>query len=353
MKQSSNAIRFFFIGIIFLGIFTISCSKSDESVVVEPQSQSELMLGTVCRITIYDNPTHEAFADSFARIADIEARMSLHLDTSEIAAVNASAGKGPVQVSEDTFRVVERSLEAAALSGGAFDPTVGPLVTAWDIGGDNPRKPPQSEIDRLLPLIGYDRVVLNEEQLTIELLDAGMMLDLGGIAKGYAADEAAKVLLSHGVQKAIINLGGNVLTMGTRVDDTPWRIGIQNPDEERGGHVMIVGLEEKALVTSGPYERFLELDGVVYHHILDTKTGYPVLTEITSASIITSESFMADALSTAIYSLGLEKGKAMIEAMEGVEAVFMYDDNKLSVTSGLKNGTIDYSISNTAFTIVE
>jgi thiamine biosynthesis lipoprotein len=116
---------------------------------------------------------------------------------------------------------------------------------------------------------------------------------------------------------------------------------------------MIVGLEEKALVTSGPYERFLELDGVVYHHILDTKTGYPVLTEITSASIITSESFMADALSTAIYSLGLEKGKAMIEAMEGVEAVFMYDDNKLSVTSGLKNGTIDYTISNTAFTIVE
>lgn len=353
MKQSINAIQFFFIGILFFVFSSISCVKSEQPIAVEPQSQSELMLGTACRITIYDYPSEEAFKAAFARIADIEARMSLHLDTSEIAAVNAAAGLQAVQVSEDTFRVVEKALEAARLSIGAFDPTVGPLVTAWDIGGDNPRRPPQSEIDSLLPLIGYDRVVLHPEDTAIELLDPGMKLDLGGIAKGYAADEVAEVLKQYGVEKAIINLGGNVLTMGTRVDGTPWRIGIQNPEAERGGHVMVVGLEDQALVTSGPYERYLELDGVVYHHILDTDTGYPVKTDITSASIITSESFMADALSTAVYSLGLEQGMALINSLEGIEAVFMDTEKRLYVSQGVQDGTLTYTISNPEFTIEE
>jgi thiamine biosynthesis lipoprotein len=351
MKQSINAIQFFFIGILFLVFSTMSCARSESPSTIEPQSQSELMLGTACRITIYDKPTEEAFSEAFARIADIEARMSLHLETSEIAEVNASAGIGPVKVSDDTFRVVEKAIEAARFSEGAFDPTVGPLVTAWDIGGDNPRRPPQTEIDSLLPLIGYDRVILDSEHLTIELLDKGMMLDLGGIAKGYAADEVAKILAMHDIKKAIINLGGNVLTVGTRIDGTPWRIGIQNPEAERGGHVMIVGLDDQALVTSGPYERFLELDGIVYHHILDTETGYPVKTDITSASIITDESFLADALSTAVYSLGLEKGLDLIESLDGVEAVFIDKDRELYLSSGLVDGDITYTISDTDFQI--
>ena len=178
--------------------------------------------------------------------------MSLHLDTSEIARLNAASGRTAVTVSEDTFLVIKKALEAARISHGAFDPTIGPLVKAWDIGGDDPRRPPQSEIDRLLLLVGHERVVLDEASLSVMLLDEGMMLDLGGIAKGYAADEVARVLSTHGVQKAIINLGGNVLVMGNRMDNSAWRIGIQNPEAERGGHVMIVGLEQMSLVTSGP-----------------------------------------------------------------------------------------------------
>jgi thiamine biosynthesis lipoprotein len=351
MKHTNNAIQFFFIGILFFVFTMVSCAKSEETVAVEPQSRSELMLGTACRITIYDHPSQQTFDEAFERIADIEARMSLHLDTSEIAAVNESAGSGAVEVSSDTFRVIEKALEAAKFSNGAFDPTVGPLVTAWDIGGDNPRRPPQDEIDSLLPLIGYDRVILDSEKLTVELLDAGMMLDLGGIAKGYAADEVAKILESHGVEKAIINLGGNVLTIGKRVDGTPWRIGIQNPEAERGGHVMIVGLEDLALVTSGPYERYLELDGVVYHHILNTDTGYPVDTDITSASIITSESFIADALSTAVYSLGLEKGLALIDSMEDVEAVFIDKSHRIYLSDGFANGDLSYTLTDTQFEV--
>ncbi len=353
MKHTNIAIQFFFIGMIFLIISTISCSKASEGVVVDPQSRSELMLGTACRITIYDKPSEEAFDAAFARIADIEARMSLHLDTSEIAEVNRAAGIGPVVVSDDTFRVVEKALEVARLSHGAFDPTVGPLVKAWDIGGDNPRRPPQEEIDRLLPLIGYDRVVLNEQDHSIELLDAGMMLDLGGIAKGYAADEVAEILVAHGIYKAIVNLGGNVLTVGSRVDGSPWRIGIQNPETERGGHVMVVGLDNQALVTSGPYERYLEVGGVVYHHILDTETGYPVKTDITSVSIITAESFIADALSTAVYSLGLQEGMALIDSMDGVEAVVLDSKNNIHLSQALRDGSVAYTISDEAFSIID
>lgn len=353
MKQTNNAIQFFFIGMIFLIISMTSCARSEQSVAVEPQSRSELLLGTVCRITIYDHPDEEAFTAAFARIADIEARMSLHLATSEIAKVNSQAGHGSVVVSEDTFLVIQKALEAAKLSHGAFDPTVGPLVTAWDIGGDNPRRPPQDEIDRLLPLIGYDRVVLDASAHSVELLDEGMMLDLGGIAKGYTADEVAQVLATFGVEKAIINLGGNVLVMGNRVDGTPWRIGVQNPEAERGGHVMIVNLENQALVTSGPYERFLEVDGVVYHHILDTETGYPVKTDLTSASIITGESFIADALSTAVYSLGLEEGMALIDSMDGVEAVIIDKNHQLYLSQGLSNGSLPYTISDSGYTVSE
>lgn len=353
MKHTNIAIQFFFIGMIFLTISTISCSKPSEGVVVDPQSRSELMLGTACRITIYDKPSEEAFDAAFARIADIEARMSLHLDTSEIAEVNRAAGNGPVVVSDDTFRVVEKALEAARLSHGAFDPTVGPLVKAWDIGGDNPRRPPQAEIDRLLPLVGYDRVVLNEQDHSIELLDTGMMLDLGGIAKGYAADEVAEILVAHGIHKAIVNLGGNVLTVGSRVDGSAWRIGIQNPEAERGGHVMVVGLDNQALVTSGPYERYLEVEGVVYHHILDTVTGYPVKTDITSVSIITAESFIADALSTAVYSLGLQEGMALIDSLDGVEAVFLDSMNRIHLSQALRDGSVSYTISDERFSVID
>jgi thiamine biosynthesis lipoprotein len=179
-----------------------------------------------------------------------------------------------------------------------------------------------------------------------------MGIDLGGIAKGYAADEVAKILREENVGKAIINLGGNVLTIGSRVDDTPWRIGVQNPEADRGGHVMILKLVDQALVTSGPYERYLEVDGVVYHHILDTTTGYPVDTSLTSASIITDESFIADALSTAIYSEGIEKGLHLINSIDSVDAIFIDSDRNIYLTQSFVDQKLAYTLSNEEFTVV-
>ncbi|AEV28795.1 membrane-associated lipoprotein involved in thiamine biosynthesis [Sphaerochaeta pleomorpha str. Grapes] len=335
------------IGCLSFLLLLASCTKKP----VEPQAKSLLLLGTVCKVTIYDNPSEEAFAAAFARISEIEAKMSLHKVTSELEAINAKAGKGLQEVSQDTYAVVEEALAISQLSGGAFDPTVGPLVEAWDIGGDNPRKPPQDEIDSLLPLIGYERVLMDSATHSIGLADKNMVLDLGGIAKGYAADEVAKVLSKYNVKSAIVNLGGNVLTMGSKPDGTPWKIGIQDPDQDRGGYVMILSLVDQSLVTSGPYERFFEQDGKVYHHILDTKTGYPVESEFTSVSIITPRSFLADALSTSVYALGYEKGMAMIDAIPEVEAVFFTKDKKILLSQGIKEGKIPYSITNGEYTL--
>lgn len=314
----------FFIILLMLVLFT-SCTKTEDT----PQSQSFLMLGTVCRITIYDKPTEQAFSAAFSRIREIEQRMSLYSSTSEIANINAKAGIEPVQVGNDTFAVIQKALELATLSEGAFDITIGPLVKAWDIGGDNPRKPSDEEIASLLPLIGYSMVELDEAAKTVYLPKKGMALDLGGIAKGYAADEAARILRSHGVERAIINLGGNILTLGKKQDGSLWRIGIQDPESSRGEYAMIVQLEDTSLVTSGPYERFLLLEGELYHHILDTKTGYPVETDFSSASIITKNSLLADALSTSVYALGLEKGLALLNELDGVEGIFFTEDKQV------------------------
>lgn len=336
-KRTSISI---FIGFLLV-LLMVSCSKKP----VEPQAESLLMLGTVCRITIYDHPSEKAFSAAFARIKEIEDKMSLHKDSSEIALVNAKAGLEPVKVSEDTFDVIQEALKVAQFSGGAFDPTIGPIVQAWDIGGAQPRKPSQEEIDGLLPLIGYERLVLDEQNRTVFLKDPGMVLDLGGIAKGYAADEVARVLREQGVQSAIVNLGGNVLTLGKKPDGSLWKIGVQDPEADRGNFIMIVSLDDTSLVTSGPYERFLEVDGKVYHHILDTKTGYPVDTDFTSVSILTHSSFIADALSTTVFALGYEKGMALINSMDDVEGIFFDKEYRISLSDGLQSGKFTYSVS--------
>jgi thiamine biosynthesis lipoprotein len=309
------------------------------------------MLGTVCTITIYDHPSEEAFSAAFDRIREIENHMSLHTDSSEIALVNANAGKEAVQVSPDTFAVIEKALEIARLSEGAFDPTIAPLVQAWDIGGDNARRPPDEEIAALLPLVDYTKVILEPEKREVYLPVEGMALDLGGIAKGYAADEVKQILLDHGVNKAIVNLGGNVLTLGRKVDGSFWRIGIQDPDDGRGAYVMIVELNDTSLVTSGPYERFLELEGELYHHILDTTTGFPVESDFTSVSIITQSSFLADALSTSVYALGYEKGMDLINSLDGVQAVFLTEDKEVVLSEKASDGELGYFLTDKKYRI--
>ncbi len=300
-----------------------------------PLSRSESWLGTVCTITVYGQPPKGLLDRAFARIAEIDARMGPDRAGSELDPIAAAAGKSAVKVTPDVFKVIQASLEYSRLMGGAFDVSVGPLVKLWGIGlGGAGRVPPQQEIERARALVDYRRIELDAAASTVRLRDPGMSLDLGGIAKGYAADEVAAILRDGGVKSAIIDLGGNILVIGSRPAGGKWRIGIQDPDKARGEYLGIVEVSDATVVTSGVYERYFIKDGVRYHHILDPKTGAPARTGLLSTTIVTRQSMGADALAK-VFVLGVERGMALIKSLPGVEAIFVTEDRKVIVSPGL------------------
>lgn len=315
-----------------------------------PVSETRQLLGTTCTVTLYDRAPRGIFEKVFARIDEIERHMTLNGTGSEVIAVNEAAGRAPAAVSPDTFSVISAGLEYSRLSGGAFDITIGPLVKSWGIGSDSARVPPEEEIAKMAALIDYTKVRTDERSGTVYLEEPGMMIDLGAIAKGYAADETARILDENGVKRAIIDLGGNIMLVGEKPDGTDWRVGVQDPDSTRGSYIGVVESGPAAVVTSGVYERFFVRDGVRFHHILDTETGYPVDNGLTSVTILTARSTDADGLSTSAFSLGLEKGLELIESLPGVEAVFLTREKRAWVTSGLSGS---FRILDPAYTIQE
>jgi thiamine biosynthesis lipoprotein len=267
--------------------------------------------------------------------------MSVNLDDSDIAAVNRNAGISPIRVHGEVLEVVESALTYAGLSGGAFDPSIGPLVKLWGIGQDDARLPGEDEIREALALIDWRDVIVDRDAGTVFLRRPGMALDLGGIAKGYAADEAVRIIKKHRIKGAIIDLGGNIFAYGEKAgtfpwQSLPWRIGVQNPEVNRGQYIGVLELRNKTAVTSGVYERFLELDDKRYHHILSAQNGYPVESGLLSVTIVADRSLDADALSTAVFALGWEKGAALIETLNGAAAIFVLEDLSVRCTQGVE-----------------
>ncbi|MDR0376156.1 MAG: FAD:protein FMN transferase [Treponema sp.] len=316
--------------------------------------QSEATLGTICTVNLYGGGSRSVYNEIFSRIREIEERMSINKDGTEVDAVNAAAGIAPVRVSEDVFEVVEASLRYAEISDGAFDPSVGALVKLWGIGSDDARAPVQEEIDAVLPLVNYRNVALDKDKQTIFLSQPGMTLDLGGIAKGYAADEAVKIIKKHGIQAALVDLGGNIFVYGKRSGRKNWRIGVQDPLGERNKGLGVVEIEGDAtLVTSGVYERFFEIDGERYHHILSTRNGRPVNNGLLSTAIIAKTSMDADALSTAVFALGYEKGGALVKSLApslGVEAIFVFEDKTVRTTA-LGSASARFTLTDAGYTL--
>jgi thiamine biosynthesis lipoprotein len=301
-------------------------------------SRTEFALGTICTITLYDQAKDSVYNDIFERINEIENLMSVNISTSDVSRINEAAGTGPVQVSEDVFKVIQRAVYFADLSGGAFDPTVGPLTALWAIGTDNEKLPSPEEIDAVLPLINWQDIELDPQMHTVFLKRSGMALDLGAIAKGYAADEAAAIIKEAGIKQAIVDLGGNIIVCGEKKDKSPWRVGIQHPGEGRGTYFGVLSINAKdadqTIVTSGVNERYFVEDGVRYHHIFSTVTGYPASNGLMSVTVVTTTSMDADALSTAIFVLGYEKGHELISSIPGAEAVFIFEDYSVLKTNG-------------------
>jgi len=299
-------------------------------------NRSEFIMGTYIEARAYGRQADKALDLVYARLREIEQKMTINQAGSEVDQVNTQAGKQPVAVSTDTFAVVKRALEYGATTSGKFDPTIQPIVSLWRIGSPEARVPAGSEIDAKLPLVDYRAVQLNAEEQTIYLPKAGMGLDLGGIAKGYAADEAVSILREQGVKNAIISLGGNVYTMGRNPEGKPWRIGVQNPENARNTFIGVIETSDETLVTSGAYERYLEANGKIYHHIIDPSTGYPAESDVLSSTIITTRSIDADALSTSVFILGREKGLQLIEQLTGIEAIVIDLDRQVYLSSGMQ-----------------
>ena len=337
----------------YTGCFSLFCAFALALTSCHPKAEpfrAEFALNTLCTIFLYDQARDKVYQDVFGRIREIESRMSVYLPDSDIARINAAAGMEPVRVHYDVFEVIERALYIAEISGGAFDPSIGPVVSLWGIGGNNPRVPTQEEIDAVLPLVNWREVELDRERHTVFLKRPGMALDLGGIAKGYAADESAGIIKDARLKRALIDLGGNIITYGVKQDRSPWRVGLQDPQYynhgdnnyavNRGSYIGVISGWDQSVVTSGVYERFFVDGGTHYHHLFSPFTGYPARSGLSAVTVIASASMDADALSTAAFVLGYERGRSLIDSLEGVEAVFVFEDMGVRITGGA-----DFSLS--------
>jgi len=329
---------------IFL-LFLITACNSHEA------SHTEFALGTVCTVTLYDQGQPFIYNDIFTRLREIENLMSVNIPSSDVSLINSAAGEEKVFVNKDVFYVLERALFFASFSGGAFDPSIGPIVSLWGIGSEKSRVPSHEEIEKILPLVNWRNIELETQTCCVFLKDKGMAVDLGAIAKGYAADEIAAILKKYKTDRAIIDLGGDIVVFGIKKDKSPWRVGIQNPNpgEGRGDYIGVLhipGIEngQRTIVTSGVYERFLEKDGRRYHHIFSPENGYPAENGLLSVTVIARLSMDADALSTAVFVLGYENGKKLIDTFPGAEAVFIFEDNSVIKTSG-----IDFTLTNKSY----
>ncbi|MGN0026663.1 MAG: FAD:protein FMN transferase, partial [Clostridium sp.] len=283
------------------------------------------------------------------KVKELESTLSINENGTLVDKINEEAGINPVKVDEDTYTVVKKGIEYSKLSNGLFDISVGPIVKLWNIGLPEAKVPTQEEIHERLPLIGYNDIELNDTDKTIYLKRKGMIIDLGGIAKGYTADVISDILTEEGVNSAIINLGGNIFAHGKKPNGDEWKIGIQDPFSERGGIIGTLITSNKSVVTSGIYERYIEKDGVKYHHILSPKTGYPYDNEVAGITIVSDKSTDGDALSTSVFAMGVEEGMKFVNSIDGIDAIFITKDNKVYITDGIRNV---FTLSNSDFTLV-
>jgi len=320
-------------------LFLTGCAKQDRV-----YRESRIAMDTISTITIASSSKRQAkeVVDAgFAEIKRLEGLLNFFSPDSEITAINRSSGYKPVRVSKETLNIIKKAVRISEHTEGAFDPTVAPLMRLWGFSDEiiSGAIPEAQEIKNILPLVDYRRIKINDSTSEIFLEKKGMELDLGGIAKGYAADKAIEVIKSKGIKSALVAIGGDIRGYGLKPDKKPWRVGIQNPRPESG-----VGdkedifatfyLEDSAISTSGDYQRFFIKEGVRYHHILDPKTGFPA-GEVMSVSVIASEGYMADAISTGVFVLGSEKGIKLLESL-GLSGIIVDANKKIFITKDLQ-----------------
>ncbi len=331
MNTNNKKIFLLFSCLIWLSGCLCGCQAEKEN---SPITKSGFALDTFITISIYDSNNTALLDECFSICDTYEKQFSRTIADSDIGRINAANGQ-PVHVSAETIDLLQKGIDYGELSGGRFDITIAPASGLWDFTSEHPVLPEDNAIQTALPLISYHNIVLDKEAQTVTLTNAGSSIDLGGIAKGYIADRIKDYLIKEGITSAIIDLGGNILTIGSKPDQTAFIIGIREPFSETGDILTGVLVRDKSVVTSGTYQRCFRLNGVLYHHLLDPETGYPADTNLNSVTIISDGSADGDALSTICFLFGLKDGLALIESLPDVEAIFVTDNNELYYSSGM------------------
>lgn len=313
---------------LFLLLAACGAGQEQEPAVVQ---RTNFQMDTVVTITLYDWTDETAIDAAFREIDRLEALLSVQKPGSDLDRLAQAAGQDWVDIAPETQEVLELAKDYFARSGGLLDVTAGPLIDLWDINNGG-HYPTSEELEAVLPLVNGEDLQVKEGRAY--LARPGMKADLGAIAKGYIADRVKDLLLDLGVKHAVLDLGRNILLIGGKSDEIPFRVGVQDPNGDQGELLAVVEAANKSLVTSGVYERYFEHDGKRYHHILDPETGYPVDNGLAAVSILSDDSANGDALSTTCLLLGQEKGLALIESLPGVEALFVAEDGTLTPSSG-------------------
>lgn len=314
---------------LMLCVLLVGCNTAEPTA-----KRSGVFLNTVVTVTLYGTADASVLDGCFEQIRFYEKLFNRFDADSDIARLNAANGAA-VTVSDDTASLLTTALRYGALSNGAFDVTVAPVMDLWPFADSSISLPTKPAIQSVLPLVDYRNLTISGN--TAQLSSPQSAVDVGGIAKGYIADRLAEYLRDHGVTSALLDLGGNIYVLGDK-NGREFTVGVRDPDDAYGLSA-VLSVKDCSVVTSGDYERYTEKDGVRYHHLIDPKTGYPAGTGLRSVTVVSPYSVDGDALSTACFVLGLNKGLALIESLDGIEALFIAKDGTLTASSGLSYQT--------------
>lgn len=328
-SSSSSRFNYNFKMILFVfmlcSLFLVGCGRFSSG--GEPLRATGFYFDTVISVTLYEGGSEELLDQCMELAGYYEDLLSATVENSDVWKLNHSMGQAVV-VDDDTLIVLNTALSYARISDGLVDPSIGGLSSLWNFGSGNEEIiPNEQDIAEALSHVNYKAIMIDGRQVTVT--DSKMQIDLGFIAKGFIGDKMKEYLSSKGVTSALINLGGNVVTLGNRPGGTPFCIGIQKPFAGAGSTALTLDISDISVVSSGNYERYFEKNGRLYHHILSTQTGYPVESGLSQVTILSSNSIDGDALSTLCFILGYEKAAQLLENHPDIQAVFITEDGEI------------------------
>jgi len=322
--------------LLLLGAVFLLCLAAWRQALAECLSFQRTLMGTSVEVIAWcpdRDALQKAVEQAYAEIERIEHKLSIRNKNSEITEINRSAGKKPVRVDDEMYRLIRESKGFSRMSGGAFDISVQGLGDIWDFNRPGFQEPGPDEVQKGLDRVDYRKIRLNERDSTVFLQEGGTEISLGGIAKGYAVDRAVGILRESGVEGGIVSAGGDLLAFGRKGNGEVWKVGIRNP-RDHGKNICVLPVSNLAVATSGDYERYRMVDGERVHHIIDPRTGYPSR-GCMSVTVVAKSAVTADALATAAFVLGPETGLALLEGLTDVEGIVVDSDGKITASTGL------------------